>query len=53
VSHDERLIRDTNCQLWIVENQQINELDGSFDDYREEVLHKLGEDVKAKAEAKK
>ncbi|CAH1786038.1 unnamed protein product [Owenia fusiformis] len=45
VSHDERLIRETNCQLWVVEEQTINEIDGGFDDYRNELLQSLGEEV--------
>lgn len=45
VSHDERLIRDTECQLWVIEEQTINEVDGDFDDYRKEVLDALGEEV--------
>ncbi|CAF3431058.1 unnamed protein product [Rotaria sp. Silwood1] len=45
VSHDERLIRETNCQLWVIENKQINEIDGDFDDYRKELLDSLGEDI--------
>ena len=44
-SHDERLIRDTECQLWVIEDQTINEVDGGFDDYRKEVLEELGEEV--------
>ncbi|XKL68052.1 hypothetical protein PGB90_003543 [Kerria lacca] len=43
VSHDERLIRETECSLWIIEDQGINELDGDFDDYRKELLDSLGE----------
>lgn len=43
VTHDERLIRTTNCQLWIVEEQTVNEIDGDFDAYRAEVLKQLGE----------
>ncbi|CAG9838016.1 unnamed protein product [Diabrotica balteata] len=43
VSHDERLIRETNCSLYIIEDQTINELDGDFDDYRKELLESLGE----------
>lgn len=43
VTHDERLIRSTNCQLWIVEDQNIYQIEGDFDDYRKEVLDKLGE----------
>jgi len=45
VSHDERLIRDTNCQLWVIEEQSIAEIEGGFDDYRKEVLDELGEEV--------
>ncbi|CAF0782729.1 unnamed protein product [Adineta steineri] len=43
VSHDERLIRETDCQLWVIEHRQINEIDGDFDDYRKELLESLGE----------
>jgi ATP-binding cassette subfamily F protein 1 len=43
VSHDEQLIRETNCQLWVIENKQINEINGDFDDYRKELLDSLDE----------
>ena len=43
VSHDERLIRETDCQLWVVGEQTINEVDGGFDDYRSELLEALRE----------
>ena len=45
VSHDARLIEETACVLWVVEEQTINEIDGVFDDYRMEILKSLGEDV--------
>jgi len=45
VSHDERLIRETECQLWVIEEQTINEIEGAFDEYRKEVLDQLGEEV--------
>ncbi len=45
VSHDERLIRETNCQLWVIEDQTINEIEGDFDDYRRELLVSLGENI--------
>ncbi|KAK5650407.1 hypothetical protein RI129_001436 [Pyrocoelia pectoralis] len=45
VSHDERLIRETACTLFIIEDQTINEVDGDFDDYRKELLESLGEVV--------
>uniref|UniRef100_A0A915B9J7 ABC transporter domain-containing protein n=1 Tax=Parascaris univalens TaxID=6257 RepID=A0A915B9J7_PARUN len=43
VTHDERLIRETSCQLWIVEDHNVAEIDGDFDDYRKEILDQLGE----------
>lgn len=43
VSHDARLITETDCQLWVIENQTINEIDGDFDDYKRELLEELGE----------
>ena len=45
MSHDERLIRETDCQLWVVEEQTINEIEGDFDDYRRELLLALGEEI--------
>ncbi|XP_078272451.1 ATP-binding cassette sub-family F member 1 [Rhinoraja longicauda] len=45
VSHDARLITETNCQLWVVEEQSINQIDGNFDDYKREVLESLGETI--------
>uniref|UniRef100_UPI0037E9B5AB ATP-binding cassette sub-family F member 1 isoform X2 n=1 Tax=Semicossyphus pulcher TaxID=241346 RepID=UPI0037E9B5AB len=43
VSHDARLITETQCQLWVVEDASINQIDGDFDDYKREVLEALGE----------
>ncbi|XP_070777343.1 ATP-binding cassette sub-family F member 1 isoform X1 [Enoplosus armatus] len=43
VSHDARLITETQCQLWVVEDFSINQIDGDFDDYKREVLESLGE----------
>ncbi len=43
VTHDSRLIQETNCTLWVVENKNVAEIDGEFEDYRREVLLALGE----------
>ncbi|XP_061615751.1 ATP-binding cassette sub-family F member 1 isoform X1 [Phyllopteryx taeniolatus] len=43
VSHDARLITETQCQLWVVEDCSVNQIDGDFDDYKREVLESLGE----------
>lgn len=48
MSHDERLIRTANCTLWVVEDKNISEIDGDFDDYRHEILQSLGEEVMGK-----
>ena len=45
VSHDARLILETDCRLWIVEDKSVQEIDGDFDDYRREILEALGEAV--------
>ncbi|GCC21242.1 hypothetical protein chiPu_0019709, partial [Chiloscyllium punctatum] len=48
VSHDARLITETNCQLWVVEERTVNQIDGDFDDYKREVLEALGETINRK-----
>uniref|UniRef100_A0A8C0D700 ATP-binding cassette sub-family F member 1 n=1 Tax=Balaenoptera musculus TaxID=9771 RepID=A0A8C0D700_BALMU len=45
VSHDARLITETNCQLWVVEERSVSQIDGDFEDYKREVLEALGEVV--------
>ncbi|XP_058802702.1 ATP-binding cassette sub-family F member 1 [Phymastichus coffea] len=45
VSHDERLIRETECTLYEIDGQTIEEVDGDFDDYRKDLLESLGEIV--------
>nr|XP_033772216.1 ATP-binding cassette sub-family F member 1 isoform X2 [Geotrypetes seraphini] len=52
VSHDARLITETNCQLWVVEEQTANQIEGDFEDYKREVLESLGEVMVNKAAAK-
>uniref|UniRef100_A0A3P9P853 ATP-binding cassette sub-family F member 1 n=1 Tax=Poecilia reticulata TaxID=8081 RepID=A0A3P9P853_POERE len=49
VSHDARLITETRCQLWVVEDCTINQIEGDFDDYKREVLEALGEIMVNKA----
>ena len=42
MSHDAPLIKDS-CQLWVIEDKDISEIDGGFDDYKQKVLQNLGE----------
>ncbi|KAG9279665.1 ATP-binding cassette sub-family F member 1 isoform X2 [Astyanax mexicanus] len=48
VSHDARLITETQCHLWVVEDQTVNQIDGDFEDYKREVLEALGETLAIK-----
>lgn len=41
VSHDQALIRDTNCKLFVLENKQLCEFYGNFDDYKTKVLREI------------
>nr|DBA20564.1 TPA: hypothetical protein GDO54_017328 [Pyxicephalus adspersus] len=52
VSHDARLITETNCQLWVVEDRSVNQIEGDFDDYKREVLESLGEVIIIKSKDK-
>ena len=45
VSHDARLIETTDCQLWVVENQNVTPWVSGFKDYRETLLRKLEEQL--------
>lgn len=45
VTHDERLIRETDCRLYIIENQNVVDMKCDFDDYRKELLEELGEEI--------
>ena len=49
VSHDARLIRQTNCRLWVVDAQNVQTYDGDIDDYRAWILE-LPEDEDRRAE---
>jgi hypothetical protein len=41
VSHDARLILDTNCELYECADRTLHRFDGDFYDYRESVLESL------------
>ncbi|PIC26067.1 hypothetical protein B9Z55_018758 [Caenorhabditis nigoni] len=48
VTHDERLVVQTKCELWIVEDQDIAPVDGDFETYKADVLKALGEALAVK-----
>ena len=45
VSHDARLIETTNCQLWVVEDQNVTPWREGFAHYRDHLLQKLEEQL--------
>ena len=47
VSHDARLIESVECQLWVVENQNVTQWKEGFGDYRQYLLKKLEEQLQA------
>jgi len=47
VSHDARLIESTECQLWVVENQNVTAWDSGFSGYRSYLLKKLEDQLAA------
>mmetsp|Transcript_26320 Transcript_26320/g.39018 ORF Transcript_26320/g.39018 Transcript_26320/m.39018 type:complete len:1021 (-) Transcript_26320:176-3238(-) len=45
VSHDARLIETTECQLWVVDDQNVEPWDSGFEGYREYLLKQLEEQL--------
>jgi ABC-type multidrug transport system ATPase subunit len=45
VTHDQRLIEECNCELWVVEKQGVTKWEAGFDDYKEDILRQLEEEA--------
>ena len=45
VSHDARLIESTECQLWIVQDQDVTPWESDFAGYRAHLLEELENQV--------
>ena len=41
VTHDQRLIDECDCELWVVEDQDAKKWTAGFDDYKDKILTKL------------
>lgn len=50
VSHDARLIREAECELYECADQNCVVLDGDFDDYRQLILERLVDDTTEEVE---
>jgi ATP-binding cassette subfamily F protein 1 len=44
VSHDARLIRNTDCQLWVCDKQNVKPFEGTLDDYKRSLLESIHEE---------
>lgn len=49
VTHDQRLIEECQCTLWVVEKQGVTQWEAGFDDYKENILRQLKEEVEREA----
>lgn len=53
VTHDQRLIEECDCNLWVVEKRGVTEWKEGFDDYKETILRELEEQVAQEAAARR
>ena len=49
VTHDQRLIEECECELWVVEKQDVERWDKGFDNYKDTILRELEEAVEKEA----
>jgi ATP-binding cassette, subfamily F, member 1 len=52
VTHDQRLIEECDCTLWVVEKQGVTEWKEGFDDYKATILRELEEQVEREAKVR-
>ena len=53
VTHDQRLIEECDCTLWVVEKQGVTEWSAGFDDYKDNILEQLEAEVEKEAQARR
>ena len=53
VTHDQRLIEECDCTLWVVEKQGVTEWTAGFDDYKDNILEQLEAEVEREAQARR
>ncbi|KAL7468177.1 hypothetical protein ACHAXS_008399, partial [Conticribra weissflogii] len=52
VTHDQRLIDECECELWVVEEEGVTKWAEGFDDYKDGILQKLEEQAKKDEETR-
>ena len=53
VTHDQRLIEECNCTLWVVEKRGVTRWDAGFDDYKASILRELEEAINQEASVRR
>ena len=53
VTHDQRLIEECNCTLWVVEKQGVTPWEAGFEDYKDSILRQLEEEVEREAKVRR
>lgn len=53
MTHDQRLIEECECELWVVEKQGVTQWTEGFDDYKENILRELEEQVEREVAIRK
>ena len=53
VTHDQRLIEECNCTLWVVEKLGVTPWEAGFDDYKATILRQLEEEVEREASVRR
>ena len=53
VTHDQRLIEECDCTLWVVEKQGVTQWDAGFDDYKDNILEQLEAEVEREAQVRR
>lgn len=53
VTHDQRLIEECDCTLWVVEKQGVTPWEAGFDDYKQSILRQLEEEVEREAKVRR
>jgi ATP-binding cassette, subfamily F, member 1 len=53
VTHDQRLIEECECTLWVVEKQGVTRWEKGFEDYKETILQELEAAVEMEAAARR
>lgn len=53
VTHDQRLIEECECTLWVVEKQGVTKWEAGFDDYKANILRELEEELEREASVRR